>query len=72
MDKNIIDSKIKIKIYIYEWKRSISVTYKYDGKVWSRDEKREIDATDFGEVEINCSFNVNARNWKERVIINII
>ena len=72
LDKNIIDSKIKIKIYIYEWKRSISVTYKYDGKVWSRDEKREIDVTDFGEVEINCSFNVNARNWKERVIINII
>ena len=72
LDKNIIDSEIKLKIYIYEWKRSISVKYKYDGKVWSRDEKREIDVEECKEVEIQCTFNVNARNWKERVIINII
>jgi hypothetical protein len=39
--------------------------------VYSRDEKREIDVSDFREIEVKCAFNVNARNWKERVIINI-
>jgi exoribonuclease R len=40
--------------------------------VLSRDETREIDVTLFREVEIECVFMPNARNWKERVIINII
>ena len=39
-----------------------------DGKMWSMDEKHEIH---FGEVEFTCTFDLNARNWKERVIINI-
>ena len=39
--------------------------------VLSRDEKREIDVTEFIEVEIQCAFNINARNWKERAISNL-
>jgi hypothetical protein len=39
--------------------------------VLSRDEKREIDATEFREVELTCAVNINSRNWKERIIINI-
>ncbi len=64
----------KIKIYIPEWKRVISTTYKIvsDNIVLSRDEKREIDISDFKEVEIKCSFNINFRNWKERVIFSIV
>ena len=69
----IDEVNMKIKIYIPEWKRAISTVYKKlsDTVVYSRDEKREIDVSDFREIEVNCAFNVNARNWKERVIINI-
>jgi exoribonuclease R len=67
------NDQMKIKVYIPLWKRAVSVMYKKisENKVLSRDEKREIDVTDFKEVEIKCSFNINSRNWKERVIINI-
>jgi exoribonuclease R len=67
------NGQVKIKLYIPLWKRTISVLYKKvsENIVLSRDEKREIDITDFREVEIKCSFNINSRNWKERVVINI-
>jgi exoribonuclease R len=67
------NGQMKIKLYVPIWKRTISVMYKKisENMVLSRDEKREIDVTEFREVEIKCSFNINSRNWKERVIINI-
>jgi exoribonuclease R len=71
----IVDSTyIKVKIYIPLWKRTISTKYKALGAnvVLSRDEKREIDVSQFREVDISCAFNINSRNWKERVIINIL
>jgi exoribonuclease R len=73
IDKKLIDDQIKIKIYIPLWKRTISTRYKKvnENRVLSRDEKREVDVTDFREVDIKCAFNINSRNWKERVIINI-
>lgn len=74
IDKNRLEEQqMKLKIYISLWKRTISAKYKYvsDNIVLSRDEKREVDVTDFKEVEVKCAFNVNSRNWKERVIINI-
>ena len=40
--------------------------------VLSRDETREIDVTLYREVEIQCVFMPNARNWKERVVIQIV
>jgi exoribonuclease II len=43
-----------------------------DNIVLSRDESREIDVTLYREVDIECVFMPNARNWKERAIINII
>ena len=65
----VLDIDSKIKLYIPDWKRYVSVKYKIiDGKMWSMDEKHEIH---FGEVEFTCTFDLNARNWKERVIINI-
>lgn len=68
------NNDIKIKLYVSEWKRSISIRYKYisENTVLSRDERREIDVTDFKEVNISCAFNINSRNWKERIIINIL
>jgi exoribonuclease R len=75
LDKKVIEEqRMKVKIYIPLWKRAISTTYKYinDNIVLSRDEKREVDVSDFKEVEVKCAFNVNSRNWKERVIINIM
>jgi exoribonuclease R len=74
LEKKVVDeNNIKVKLYIPEWKRSISTIYKRlsENCVLSRDEKREVDVTDFREVEVRCAFNVNMRNWKERVIINI-
>jgi exoribonuclease R len=67
------NGQMKIKLYVSLWKRTISVVYKKisENMVLSRDEKREIDVSEFREVEIKCSFNINSRNWKERVIINI-
>jgi exoribonuclease R len=73
IDKIIIDEQMKVKIYIPLWKRTISAKYKYIGEniVLSRDEKREVDVSEFREVEVKCAFNVNSRNWKERIIISI-
>jgi exoribonuclease R len=68
------DGFTKVKIYIPTWKRLISTKYKSvsENVVLSRDEKREIDISDFRDVEIKCAFNLNQRNWKERVIFNIL
>jgi exoribonuclease R len=74
IDKTTVEEQhVKIKIYVPLWKRTISAKYKYakENMVLSRDEKREIDVSEFREVEIKCAFNVNSRNWKERIIINI-
>jgi exoribonuclease R len=73
IDKIPIDEQMKVKIYIPLWKRTISAKYKYidENSVLSRDEKREVNVTEFREVEVKCAFNVNSRNWKERIIINI-
>jgi len=74
IDKKIAeDGQLKLKIYVPVWKRTISAKYKMvnENLVLSRDEKREIDVTEFREIEITCAVNINSRNWKERIIINI-
>ena len=75
IDRQPIDNDfVKIKLYIQEWSKTVSTKYKILGEnmALSRDEKREIDITEFRGVEIQCAFNINARNWKERIIINIV
>jgi exoribonuclease R len=75
IDKELIENgQMKIKIYIPLWKRTIATKYKYisNNIVLSRDEKREIDVSEFREIEMKYTFNINSRNWKERVIINIL
>jgi exoribonuclease R len=66
------DNEYKIRIYIPIWKRIISANYKIlsENKVLSRDEKEEIDVTEFREVTVKYAFNRNLTNWKERIIIS--
>jgi len=75
MDRILMENGwIKIKLYVSSWKRMISTRYQYvsDNKILSRDETHEIDSTLYRNVQINCAFSPNARNWKERVIINVL
>ena len=64
---------IKIKLYVPVWKRMISTRYRSvsDNVILSRDETHEMDSTLYREVQIQCAFSPNARNWKERVVINL-
>ena len=65
---------MKIKIYVPQWKRMVSTTYRMiedQDRVLSRDEKTEIDVTLYRTVSIQCAFVLQNRNWKERVILNI-
>jgi exoribonuclease R len=71
-----VQGEVKVKIYVPEWKRAISAKYRVaDGAspsaVYSRDEKRIVDVTDFREVDVSFTCNFNQRCWKERIIINI-
>jgi exoribonuclease R len=75
IDKSVQEEgQLKLKIYVPVWKRIVSAKYKMvsENLVLSRDEKREIDVTEFKEVELTCAVNINSRNWKERIIINIL
>ena len=74
LEKIKLDNFVKVVLYIPLWKRTISTTYKYisDNTVLSRDELSVIDVTDFKEVDIQYSCNMNARNWKERIVISIM
>jgi exoribonuclease R len=75
LDKTLTDrpEEVKVKIYIPEWKRAISSKYSVAGEnaVYSKDEKRIVDVTDFREVDVSFTCNFNQRSWKERIIINI-
>ena len=66
---------LKVRIYIHDWKRLITTKYRRVGDsitlVLSRDEKREIIVAPSVNVNIVFAVNVNARNWKDRIIINI-
>ena len=69
----VIADEVKVKIYIPEWRRAISAKYRMAGEnaVYSRDEKRVINVTEFREVDVSFTCNFNQRCWKERIIINI-
>jgi exoribonuclease R len=75
MEKNQMKGDfVKIKIYVPQWKRMVSTTYRMiedQDRVLSRDEKTEIDVTLYRRVTVQCAFVLQNRNWKERVILNI-
>ena len=75
LEKKILDNNfVKIKLYVPYWKKIISTTYKYvsENTVLSRDETTTINVSEYNEVHIKCTFNLQLRNWKERTIINIL
>lgn len=73
MDTTVDGSWVTIRLYVPEWKRMISTTYRYLSEhiAISRDEKTEIDITLYRRLNFQCVFSPNARNWKERVIIQL-
>lgn len=74
MEKIRMEDRTKIRIYLPQWKRMISTTYQTvsDDIVLSRDEKSEINVSLYREVQVHCTFLMQSRNWKERIIIHII
>lgn len=67
------EGSYKIRIYIPTWRRIISASYKKvsENTVLSRDEKEEIDVTEFREVTVRYAFHTNLTNWKDRIILHI-
>ena len=67
------NTRIKVKIYIPEWKRMVSATYKTvsENIVLSRDETTEINVELYHEVQVHFTFMMQSRCWKERVILEI-
>jgi exoribonuclease II len=74
VEKKCTEGKMKIKLYVPKWKRMVSTWFQYlsEDIVLSRDESREIGVSLYREVEFECAFMPNGRNWKERSIINIL
>jgi exoribonuclease R len=74
IEENSEKQTIKLHLYVEEWKRIISAEYKSprSGIILSRDEKQEFEINELSKVNFMCAFNTNARNWKERIIIQII
>ena len=72
--QHLSEQSVKVRFYVPSWKRMISSTYRPSspGSVWSRDETEEIDVTLYRHVTIRCSFLMAQRNWKERVVLEIL
>jgi exoribonuclease R len=65
---------VQLHIWIKEWKRIIKATYKLikPGIILSADESQYIPIELYKDIQIKCTCSPNNRNWKERIIINII
>lgn len=74
MEKKEVEDKIKIRLYVPAWKRMVSTLYKKGSSVdqiLSRDETYEMDVPLYSSVMITCTFHLQMRNWKDRVILRI-
>jgi exoribonuclease R len=72
VEREVTDG-VKLRLYVPAWRRMISTRYRViDGKTLSRDETREIDTTLYRHTTIRCVWQPNARNWKERAIIEVL
>ena len=73
METDADDHQIRVKLYVPEWKRMISTSYRViNGAVVSRDETDVMDVSLYRRVRIRCAFSPNARNWKERAVIHMV
>lgn len=75
MDKTpTTDDLIKVRLYVPAWKRMVTSTYKkgiVPDSILSRDETYEIYAPLYYSVMLTCTYNLNQRNWKDRVILRL-
>lgn len=67
------ETEVKITLYVPAWKRKVSVSYKSisSTRILIRDETEEMELTEFQHVMIECSFDINQRNWKDRTLLRI-
>lgn len=73
IDKTMNGDWVTIRLYVPEWKRIIATTYRClsENIAISRDETKEIDITLYQQITFQCVFSPNARNWKDRVLIQL-
>ena len=70
--KDAVNGAVKIRLYVPAWRRMITARYRMqEGRVLSRDETAEIDVTLYRRTRIRCVWQPQARNWKERAIIEV-
>lgn len=73
VERESLDGAVKLRLYVPAWRRMISTRYRvYEDKVLSRDETKEIDITLYRRTTIRCVWQPNARNWKERAVIEVM
>ena len=68
------NEQTKVKIYIPDWKRTVSAFYKTHSThtVFSRDETTTIDVSLYKQVELAYVFVMQERNWKKRIHFQIL
>jgi exoribonuclease R len=72
--KELPEDQIKLRLYVEAWKRIVSTVYKKGStsdSIRSRDETYEVNAPLYSSVMITCTYNLQMRNWKDRVILRI-
>jgi hypothetical protein len=72
--KDLPEDQIKLRLYVDAWKRIVSTVYKKGSSpnsIRSRDESYEVDTPLYSSVMITCTYNLQMRNWKDRVILRI-
>jgi hypothetical protein len=68
-----MNGAVKIRLYVPAWRRMITARYRMqEGRVLTRDETAEIDVTLYRRTRIRCVWQPQARNWKERAIIEVL
>ncbi len=67
------DGKYKLRIFIPDWKRTISCRYKKIGEdeICSQDESENFQIKEGSFVDITCSIQPNTRRWKDRIVTRI-
>lgn len=72
--KELPENCVKLRLYVDAWKRIVSTVYKKGSKpdsIQSYDETEEVDAPLYSSLMITCTYNVQMRNWKDRVLLRV-
>lgn len=72
--KELPENRVKLRLYVDAWKRIVSTIYKKGSQpdsIQSYDETYEINTPLYSSIMITCTYNVQMRNWKDRVILRV-